>query len=247
MRQRGYSHPQLSSGCACRDKRWSGLIPSNKIESYHLLSSVAFASAQWQCPHLKGAHAATTFHCGSRTLGREIKYSCIRQAVCLHFWKGLCEVGAWRAQDQVCKGEEPSPPYKPTHTWTGALAGDTVWKHRLGHEGECSHKQETQENLLQKQNLWESPPLSSRSPKPTNTYFTTPLLPCRSWGLKTARKVPAGPILIHAQEVQKYQRYCFVFIYFTYDVCIPSCYAWEHTFCPPLIHPHSSSYSPLSY
>lgn len=103
MRKQGYSHPQLSSGYACRDKRWSGLIPSNKIESYHLLSSVALGSAQWERPHPKDTCTVTAFHCVSRTLGREIKCFCIRQAMCLPLQKGLCEVGAW-------EGTGPSVP-----------------------------------------------------------------------------------------------------------------------------------------
>lgn len=152
MRQRGYSHPQLSSGCACRDKRWSGLIPSNKIESFHLLSSVAFVSAQWQCPHLKDTHAATAFHCGSRTLRREIKYSCIRQAVCLCFWKWLCEMGAWRAQDQGWQRRGALPTLQ-THShpglgpWLETQSETQAWtwvgmQPRAGDKGESARKAE---------------------------------------------------------------------------------------------------------
>lgn len=160
MRQQRYSHPQLSSGYACRDKRWSGLIPSNNIESHHLLSSAAFGSAQGERPHLgrlKDTYTVTTSRCVSRALGREIKHFCVRQAqaMCLRLWKGLCDAGA-RESTEPCLPKERSPPH-PTNTLTprtGALVADTGWKCSLGQEWECSHKQETKENLLQKQNLW---------------------------------------------------------------------------------------------
>lgn len=134
MRQQCYSHPQLSSGYACRDKRWSGLIPSNKIESHHLLSSAAFGSAQWERPHLgrlKDTYTVTTSRCVSRALGREIEHFCVRQAqaMCLRLWKGLCDAGA-RESTEPCLPKERSSPH-PTNThpglgpWLQTQAGNT--------------------------------------------------------------------------------------------------------------------------
>lgn len=130
MRKQGYSHPQLSSGYACRDKRWSGLIPSNKIESYHLLSSVALGSAQWERPHPKDTHTVTASIVWAEHLGGKSNVSASdRQCVC------TCKRGSvgWepgRAQDQCAKGEEPSPPHRPLHT--------------LDWGSDCRHNLETQ-------------------------------------------------------------------------------------------------------
>lgn len=97
----------------------------NKTESYHLFSSVAFISAQWEHPHLrrpKDTSTVTTFHCVSRTFEREIKlqYFSIRQAM---YWGNhllsfpdpcvyktdyvLQEPG--RPQDQACQTRRVLP------------------------------------------------------------------------------------------------------------------------------------------
>lgn len=52
----------------------------------------------------------------------------------------------------VPKERSPPHPTNPFTPWTGALIADTTWKHRAGHHWGCRHKQETKENLLQKQN-----------------------------------------------------------------------------------------------
>lgn len=127
MRRRHYSHPQPSSGYAYRDKRWSGLILSNKTESYHLFSSVALISAQSEYPHLsrlKDTYNVTTLHCVRRIFKRKIKlkYFSISQAMYLgtqllsilnHCFYKMDDVlqESGRAQEQVCqrRGALPSP------------------------------------------------------------------------------------------------------------------------------------------
>lgn len=61
--------------------------------------------------------------------------------------------------------------------------------------------------LLKNENLWWSPLLGSGSPKPSNTYFTIPFHPGQSWGLKSARTMPADLILISTRKVQEHQKY----------------------------------------
>lgn len=180
MRQRGYSHPQLSSGCACRDKRWSGLIPSNEIESYHLLSSVAFGSAQWECPHLKDTCTATTLEGNQILLHQTGSVSALLKRI---VWGG--SLGGHRTKS--AKGEMPSPPYKPTHTpdWGPACRHSLetqawTWvgmQPRAGEKGESATKAEFM--------LVTS--FFKRSPKPTDTYFTTALHPCHvnSWSCRS--------------------------------------------------------------
>lgn len=118
MRQQDYSHPQLSSGYACRDKRWSGLIPSNKIESYHLLSSVALGSAMgtsspqgYLQPQLSIVWAQ---HLGGKSniSASGSKCVCTHEKDCVRW-----ELG-W-AQHQVCQRRGALPTSQKTHSHPG--------------------------------------------------------------------------------------------------------------------------------
>lgn len=138
IRHQHYRHPQPSPGFACRHRRWSGLIPSNKPESSHLFSSAAFTAAQWQHPHLsslKDNSTVKTFHCASRIFEREIKlkYFSIKHKMCLGTQllsilnlQGFMELVTWwgnlgEDRTKMDKPEEPFLPWNPVPELSGRL------------------------------------------------------------------------------------------------------------------------------